>query len=182
VTTASPSGGLRRAWTAFAAWLLVGCATAPPRDPDGIEGRLAVQVAAHGSEAARAFSAGFSLRGDDRRGSLELSSALSMIARADWREGEATLVTSNDTRRYASIDAMAQDLLGTAVPMAALMAWLRGMPWSGAPHRSLAASPHAFVQLGWEVDLSRRDEGQFVAVRPAPEPRVTLRARLDAPS
>ncbi len=163
-----------------AAVLLSACASVP-RDPTGVDGRLAVQVDAHGSEAARSFSTGFALRGDERRGSLEMSSPLSMIARAEWHEGEATLVTSNETRRYVSIDAMAQELLGTSVPMAALMSWLRGKPWPGAASQRLM-SPPGFVQLGWEVDLSRRHEGQIVAVRPAPAPRVTLRARLDAPS
>ena len=152
-----------------------------PRDPSGVDGRLAVQVDAYGSEAARSFSSSFSLRGDDRIGSLELSSPLSTVARAQWRAGEATLVTSNETRQYASVDAMAQDLLGTAVPMAALMTWLRGKPWEGAAFQRLA-SPPGFVQLGWEVDLSRRHEGLLVAVRPTPAPRVTLRARLDTPS
>ncbi len=141
----------------------------------------AVQVDAHASEAARSFSAGFSLRGDDRSGSLDLSSPLTTVARAQWRAGEATLVTSSETRQYASLDAMAQDLLGTPVPMAALMTWLRGKPWDGAAWQRLA-SPQGFVQLGWEVDLSRRHEGLLVAVRPAPAPRVTLRARVDAPS
>lgn len=159
---------------------LAACASVP-RDPSGVDGRLAVQVDAYGNEAARAFSANFSLRGDDRIGSLELSSPLSTVARAQWRAGEATLVTSNETRQYASIDAMAQDLLGTSVPMAALLTWLRGRAWEGAASQRLA-SPPGFVQLGWEVDLSRKHEGLLVAVRPAPAPRVTLRARLDLTS
>lgn len=155
--------------------------TSLPRDPDGIDGRLAVQVDASAAAAARSFSASFALRGDDRRGSLELSSPLAMVARAQWHPGEATLVTSNETRRFATLDAMAQDMLGEAVPMAALLSWLRGKAWEGAPsHRVM--SPPGFSQLGWDVDLSRRHEGQLVAVRLAPAPRVTLRARLDAPS
>jgi outer membrane lipoprotein LolB len=165
----------------IAAAVVLGACASVPRDPAGVEGRLAVQVDAHAGESARSFSAGFALRGDERVGSLEMSSPLTMVARAEWREDAATLVTPNETRRYASIDAMAHDLLGTSVPMAALLSWLRGKAWEGAPSQRLM-SPPGFVQLGWEVDLSRRHEGHLVAVRPAPAPRVTLRARLDAPS
>jgi outer membrane lipoprotein LolB len=194
---------------AGAAWLLAGCATltpptadaGAPHDPTLIEGRLAVQVQALGDQPAQSLAAPFTLQGDERAGSLALSTPIgTMLARAVWQPSVATLTTPQDTRQYPNLDAMADDLLGQAVPMAALLSWLRGQPWGGAAHTSTSTStttstttttttsnatasnapPTAtFTQLGWSVDLNGYAEGLVVAQRDTPPPRVTVRARID---
>jgi outer membrane lipoprotein LolB len=205
----------RSRWTlgdAVKTWLLVGaalvlagCATLTrptadagvPHDPTLIEGRLAVQVQALGDQPAQSLAAPFTLQGDERAGSLALSTPIgTMLARAVWQPSVATLTTPQDTRQYPNLDAMADDLLGQAVPMAALLSWLRGQPWGGAAHTSAAsttststttsnatvgnAPPTAtFTQLGWSVDLNGYAEGLVVAQRDTPPPRVTVRARID---
>ncbi len=174
-------GACTRVAAAMMVATLLGACSTLPRDPGSLDGRLAVQVDAHGGEAARSFAAPFSLSGNERAGTIEFSSPIgTMLARAQWSPSGATMVGARETRQYASLDDMAQDLLGESVPMAALMAWLRGRPWDGAASQSFQ-TPAGFSQLGWQVDLSRRAEGQVVATREGP-PRVTLRARLEVPA
>jgi outer membrane lipoprotein LolB len=160
-------------------------------DPTLVEGRLAVQVQALGDQPARSLSAPFTLRGDERAGSLDLTSPIgTMLARAQWQPSVATLTTPEDTRHYPTLDAMADDLLGQAVPMAALLSWLRGQPWGGTAHSNPTSSagagagagagaPTAFTQLGWAINLSDYAQGLVVAVRDTPAPRVTVRARIE---
>ncbi len=183
-----------KAWLlAGATLVLAGCTTltqptadaGASLDPTLIEGRLAVQVQALGEQPAQSLAAPFTLQGDERAGSLALSTPIgTMLARAVWQPSRATLTTPQDTRQYPNLDAMADDLLGQAVPMAALLSWLRGQPWGGAAHTSSNASvsnaPSAtFTQLGWSVDLNGYAEGLVVAQRDTPPPRVTVRARID---
>jgi outer membrane lipoprotein LolB len=171
---------LPRSAPVLATLALSACATLTPPRPDAttLDGRLAVQVDATAGDAARSFSAPFSLHGDEREGGLDLSSPLgTRLAQARWQPTQATLTTAEgEERRYPTLDAMAQDLLGQTVPMAALLSWLRGTPWRGAP--SAAVAGRGFDQLGWQVDTSRHGEGLVVAQHPGP-PRVTVRARLD---
>lgn len=175
---------LRRgvAWGALAlSWLaLTGCVGLTAPDASSIDGRLAVQVQALGTEPARSFSAPFTLRGDERAGVLELASPLgTMLARAQWQPGSATLVSTEGTRTYATLDDLAQDMLGETLPLAALMAWLRGRPWPGTAHEP-ARDAMGFTQLGWSIDLARLTEGFVVAQRTTPPPGVTVRAKMDA--
>lgn len=144
--------------------------------PSDLAGRLALRV--DGSGAGRSFSADFDLRGDARAGALRLSGPLgTMLAEARWQPGSAELTTPERVERYAGLDAMAEALLGEAVPLAALIDWLRGRPWGGAPS---TAGDGGFEQLGWTVDLSRHAEGWLTATRPAREaaPAVQVRVRL----
>ncbi len=173
-------GRAQHASAAIFASLLLGCASLTPPDASSLDGRLAVQVEATSNEAARSMSAPFSLRGDDRSGSFELASPLgTMLARAQWQPGAAVLTTSDGARNYASLDDMAQDMLGESLPMAALMAWLRGRPWSGSSHTT-TTEPKGFRQLGWLIDLTRSADGFVTAQRNDPAPRVTVRAKLEA--
>lgn len=169
--------GLAAAALAGAALLAAGCAT-PPRAsaPDALSGRLAVQVEALGEAPARSFSAGFELRGNAERGELQLTSPLgTVLARAQWLPGEAVLFTSQGEQRDASLDALSQRLLGEPLPLAALVEWLHGRPWPGAPAQRLDGG---FAQLGWQVDLGRFAEGLLLAQR-AQAPAIGVRARLD---
>lgn len=157
--------------------LLAACATKPPAD--AVSGRLALKVDAGADTPARSLSSAFELRGDGERGELTLSSPLgTVVARARWAPGEATLATNEGERRFDDLDALARGALGEALPLRALPSWLRGRPWRGAASRDTA---EGFEQLGWQVALTRYAEGQLDITRAAP-PAVSLRARLETPS
>jgi outer membrane lipoprotein LolB len=111
-------------------------------------------------------------------GELRLTTPLgTTAAQARWRPGSAELTTPEATRGFADLDALAEALLGEALPLAALIDWLRGRPWPGAPS---AASAAGFEQLGWRIDLSRIAEGWVLAARER-APAVSVRARLEQP-
>lgn len=144
-------------------------------------GRLGVKV---DGDEQRSFSAAFELRGDANRGWMALSSPLgSQIGRAEWAPRQSVrLLSSDGLRQYDSLDAMAEDLMGQALPIAALFDWLDGRPWAAAAHSPLSDGSRAgFRQLGWDVQLERQQDGLIVAVRELPLPRVTVRAKLDTP-
>ena len=158
--------------------LLAACATLPPPAAPDLAGRLAVNVAAHEGAPARGLSTQFELRGNAQTGALLLTTPLgTTAAQARWRPGSAELVTPDGTRRFADLDTLAEDLLGQALPLAALIDWLRGRPWPGAP--SLAAGS-GFEQLGWRIDLARYAEGWVLAARER-APARSVRARLERP-
>ena len=162
---------------AIALALLSACATVPRPAPD-LAGRLAVRVEAFEGAPARSFSAQFELRGDARAGELQLTTPLvSTAALARWRPGMAELITPEGARGFADLDALARQLLGEDLPLAALIAWLRGRPWAGAPS---AAFEGGFEQLGWRIDLSRFAEGWVIAGRER-QPALSVRAKLEKP-
>jgi len=170
---------LRRPFIAAALMLLGGCASVvPPGEPPPLAGRLAVSVAAHDSQAARSAGTQFELHGNAERGRLILTSPLgTTLARASWQPGAAEADTGRGVERHPSLDALAERLLGEALPLAALVEWLHGRAWAGSPSTPL---PGGFEQLGWQIDTSRRAEGRLTASRAAP-PAITVRALLDAP-
>lgn len=163
---------------------VAGCATAPPapppvpavRDDRPVAGRLAVQVAAHGNRAARSVNADFDLQGSAQQGELQLATPMgTVLAQARWQPGEVWLRRSDGgEQRFATLTALAAEVLGEPLPLDALFDWLRGRPWPGAPHQRQAAG---FEQLGWRVDLQRWSDGLVSASRSA-VPAVTVRAKL----
>ena len=154
-------------------WLSA-CASLPVNVPE-LSGRLVVTVAATPNTPARGFHAAFDLQGDAQRGRLDLSTPLGpRLATATWAPGEVVLLDGRTPRRYASLVALAQDVIGEPVPLQALPDWLRGQPWAGAGHQSIESG---FMQLGWTLDTSQLPQGLLVAQRPAP-PVLTLRVRL----
>jgi len=163
---------------------LGGCASlqreAAPTAGDGdlhLSGRLSVQVA--GDNSRGGGNAAFELLGSPAAGRLELSTPLgSLVARARWSREEVLLQTPNEERRFEDLDALTREMLGEAVPVAALFDWLHGRPWPQRSSHPLAEPAQGFAQMGWHIDLSRFGEGLIVATRAA-EPAVTLRARLD---
>lgn len=158
--------------------LIAGCATPPPRPPPDLAGRLVVHVEAQPGGPARSMSTQFELRGDAQVGELVLTTPLgSTAAQAHWRSGSAELVTSDGTRSFSDLDALAQELLGEPLPLAALIDWLRGRPWLGAPSLPVEAG---FEQLGWRVDLARFADG-WVQARRDRAPAVAVRVRLERP-
>jgi outer membrane lipoprotein LolB len=171
----------RRAWVAIcaAAVVLAGCAISPPRPPDAdaaaVSGRLSVQVDAHGTQGARSVNADFDLQGNAEQGALQLATPMgTVLAQARWRPGEVWLKQSDGERRFANLTALADQVLGEPLPLGALLDWVRGRPWSGAPATRRAGG---FDQLGWSIDLGQWPQG-LVTARRASAPVVTVKAKL----
>lgn len=167
-----------RVATAFIALALAGCAQlpkAPPAvaDETRLSGRLSVTVAGDEHRRGTGGAASFELFGGPSAGRLELTTPLgSLVARASWQPGLATLQTPNDERRFDDLDALTRELLGEPVPVAALFDWLQARPWPAAAHQKTAGG---FEQLGWRIEPRLP---ALVATRLA-APVVTLRAKLD---
>jgi outer membrane lipoprotein LolB len=149
--------------------LIAGCAQ-PPRatSQNGLideywAGRISLQV--H-SEPAQSFAASFELKGQPEQGELKLISPLgSVLGVLRWSPGEAVLDSGNGkVQRFSSVDELMAQATGTAVPVAALFAWLLGDPVSVS---------------GWSADLSRHGEGRISAKRTQPAPQADLRVVLD---
>jgi outer membrane lipoprotein LolB len=156
----------RWVWLAALALLLAGCAV-PPRSPvaPGVEvwsGRLALTVE---GQASQSFSAGFELKGSAETGELSLFNPLGgTVAVLSWTPGSATLRANGNTRQFTSVEALAQEATGQALPIAALFDWLAGK-----------ATPVP----GWEVDVSQVAEGRLRASRTAPPPPADLRVAFE---
>ena len=123
-----------------AAALLAACASAPPRAPGAaapLSGRLLVKVAAAGDAPAQSHSASFELSGDEREGQMRLMGPLgSQVALARWGASGATLQDAQGTRQFANLVDLADEALGEPIPLGALLHWLQGRPWTGAPHQA----------------------------------------------
>jgi len=178
---------MRRALALCACLALAACVSVPPQPQPyqaqaedlRLSGRLSVQVAALNGARAQGGNAGFELQGSAKAGQLELSTPLgSLLARARWSGSEVLLQTPSDERRFEDLDALTRELLGEAIPIAAMFDWLMGRPWPQAAHLRRPGDEAGFRQLGWEVDLSRYEEGLILARR-STEPEATLRVRLD---
>jgi len=155
--------------------VLAGCAT-PPRPAPELAGRLLLSIDAHDGAPTRSLSTQFELRGDARAGDLQLTTMLGTTAgRAHWSPGIADLSTGEGTRQYANLDALALNLFGETLPLTAMIDWLRGKPWPGAPD---SATADGFEQLGWHIDLSRFAQGWVLAAREHP-PALSVRVKLD---
>ena len=158
----------RRGVLALLAACLTGCATSPrgnrppAASPSSWSGRLGLVVA---SEPPQQFHAGFELTGNEQSGELQLTSPLgSILAVLQWHPGQALLRQDGESREYPSVDALSAAVTGTAVPVRALFAWLRGEPES--------------VE-GWQVNLDQLAQGRLQARRIAPPPTADLRIILD---
>lgn len=150
---------------AFTLWL---AACAPLRAPDAPQagppqplysGRLSLQL-----DSAIPLGAEFDLQGDARAGRLLLSGPLGQtLAVLQWAPGQATLLQGSQQHVSASAGDLIERLTGAALPWDAFFSWLQG---------------EAVVAAGWQVDLSRHADGQIVARRLQPGPRVNLRLQL----
>ncbi|MEH0167849.1 outer membrane lipoprotein LolB [Paucibacter sp. JuS9] len=177
---------MRRLLVAALAAALTACASISdksqplPVQADAMQfsGKLSVKVT--GSD--QGGSGSFDLQGTPRAGLLELSTPLGqLIARTRW-DGESVLMqTPKEQRRYPDLDTLTQDLLGEAIPVAALFDWLRGRPWPDAPSQTLEGETKGFKQLGWTVDLSGFAEKSLIVARRSEPNEVVLRARLESP-
>lgn len=163
--------------------LSAACTTAPVVhrvDGHALSGRMSVKVDAGPETPARSMSAIFELRGNEREGALELATPLgTVLAQARWSPSTVSLVTPDGKRQYADLGALTRDVLGEAIPVAALFDWLQGRPWPGAPSvQHTPISQHGFEQAGWRVDLAQFSDARITVHRAAP-PAVTVRAKLD---
>lgn len=143
-------------------------------------GRLALQQAAGPGTAARSFSAQFELSGTDTEGQLRISTPLgTLLAEARWTPGGASLNTGRGDTAYPDLDTLSRHALGEALPLQALLSWLRGQAW---PLAEVVPDATGFTQLGWRIDPSAlHNEGLLTATRRADgnRPTLTLRLRLD---
>lgn len=166
LTLRTLAAGLLCVW----AILLAGCAQPPRLAPatDGQvqtywRGRLALRV--DSSPEPSSFFASFELSGQAPRGELLLSSPLgTTLAQLRWSPQQALLRNNGETRAFDTIDALAIEATGTAIPIAALFEWLQGRP---------AAAD------GWQADLTQLDSGRLVARRRQPAPAAELRLILE---
>lgn len=145
---------MARFFVAIAIILIAGCAnTTGANGTFGSknafwEGRLALTV--H-STPVQAFSANFELQGNAQNGRLVLTTVLgSTLARIEWTDTTATLVSGNDTRAFESLPALLRNTTGTDLPVASLFAWLQGQA---------ANTPE------WEADLTQLAQGRLSAKR-----------------
>lgn len=171
----------RRAFlTLFAIFLIAGCAAKTPATGENStqnvdnkinaanfsrQGRLSLRV---DSEPPQTLSGAFTLNGNAQQGDLSLSTPLgSILAELSWTPQQAILKANNDTRLFASTDALMQQFTGTVLPLNALFDWLSG--------RDTPAE-------GWLVDLSQMsnpESPRLIAKRTSPLPAVELRVVLE---
>jgi outer membrane lipoprotein LolB len=152
------------------ATLLTGCAqplvqpTAADDQPQRVwRGRLALRVDKHPEPTS--FFANFELSGQPDTGELTLSTPLgTTLAQLRWSPQQVRLRNNGQTRAFDSLDALATEATGAAIPIAALFEWLQGRP---------AAAD------GWRADLSQLEAGRLVARRSQPEPAAELRLIID---
>lgn len=129
------------------------------------QGRLALRVAAQPEPTS--FFANFELQGTAEAGELRLSSPIgTTLAQLRWAPQTALLRSNGQTRVFDSLEALAQEATGTAIPIAALFEWLQGRPVSAA---------------GWQADLSQLGAGRLLAQRLQPGPTADLRLILEQP-
>ena len=150
-----------------------------------LSGRLSLRVRRPSDGSTDGGSLLFEFEGGEARGTLLLNTPIgTTVARATWTPEGAEIVTAQGRRTGARLDDVAGTLLGQALPMAALLRWIRAEPWPGAPSTPAA---QGFEQLGWTVSLESWHEGVVTAHRAASPLRpqdheITVRVRLDAPT
>jgi outer membrane lipoprotein LolB len=157
---------------------LAGCASPPPAEPGAaLSGRLLVKVAALADQPAQSHSAAFELSGSERDGQMKLLGPLgAQVALARWGATGATLQDAQGSRDFPDLATLADEALGEPLPLGALMHWLQGRPWPGAPHQ---ANGQGFTQLGWSVDLARFAGDALIEATRIDPPGVSVRAKLD---
>jgi outer membrane lipoprotein LolB len=115
--------------------------------------------------AINSYFASFELSGNARNGELNLFSPLgNTVASLRWSPQAALLISGGDTRRFDSLEALAQEATGAALPIAAMFQWLQGQ---------------ASNVDGWQSDLSQLKDGRLQARRLQPAPAAELRLIIE---
>lgn len=198
MTAASRGLGLewmRWALLAMLAFVLAACTTTPKpiegASPDAFSriGRFAITVHEENGKQS-AVQGGFSWSDDGRRYVLDLTNPLgSTEARVEGQPGAASLTKADGTRLVAdNPDALAEDALGSSMPVSGMRDWLRGkLP--GQPEATDVSNddlgrPVAFEQGGWRARLSRYDTlgpQMLVLERQEPGRRIMVRLVVNQP-
>lgn len=186
---------LRWALMAMLAATLAACTTTPKpiagasADAFSRIGRFAITVNEE-SGKQNAVQGGFSWSDDGRRYVLDLTNPLgSTEARVEGRPGAASLTKADGTRLEAdNPDALAEEALGSSMPVSGLRDWLRGkLPAEPEPtdlKRDDVGHPASFEQGGWRATLSRYDElgpRLLVLERLEPGRRILVRLVVNQP-
>ncbi len=148
-------------------------------------GRLSLKLGPWEGQSASGITLAFDLNSQAQQGVLDLSTALgTQVARLRWRldgpQTTAELDTAEGLRRFDSLDALSQAVLGEALPLQALPHWLSGQPAPWLPHTP-GQRIGQFEQTGWLIDASELPRGRLNLERTASDTQrgVTLRVRLD---
>ena len=165
----APSIGRRRLLGAAGAFtlmaVLAGCATPDRIAGDGSAfertGRFAVNVSEPG-RAPEAVQGAFAWRDTGSVLRLDLANPLgTTLARIEVRPDRAVLEHADgSTETAAHADALVEQVLGAALPVANLRHWLQGRTGSGpvtALQQDARGRPESFTQEGWELRLTRYD-------------------------
>ncbi|SAI27380.1 outer membrane lipoprotein LolB [Bordetella ansorpii] len=161
----------------------------PAADAFSRAGRFAITATETSDGTQQAVQGGFVWRDDGNRYQLDLTTPLgSTEARVEGQPGAAMLTRSNGTRMQApDPDSLAEDALGSPVPVSGLRDWLRGKPGEPAPQAlqsDAQGHPASFTQRGWQARLSRYDaQGPQLLVLERLEGtrRIVVRLVVDSP-
>lgn len=153
----------RRLVVALLGGLLAACASPPRQRPAQFwSGRMGLVLQ---SDPPQNLQASFELQGSAQAGDLTLLNPIGgILARLSWDPQQATLERGNERWTGQTVEALAQQLVQTPLPVQALFDWMAGRP-----------TTHA----GWVPDLSAHDQGRIVARRLQPAPAALLRIVLD---
>jgi outer membrane lipoprotein LolB len=160
-------------------------ATVQAGDRQQFSGRLSLRMHQPGTGATDGGTLFFEFDGSPDEGTLVLQTIIgTAVATARWNPAFAEILMPQGKRTGATLDDVATALLGQELPLAAILHWVRAIPWAGAPHE---ARTDGFDQLGWSISLEGWHERMITARRSARPERandldITVRARLDEPS
>ena len=148
----------------LAAALLAACATVPlaPRNPQPFDLLGRVLVTYSGGAVTANLRWDHAAQQDEIWLMTPTGQTLAHIV--DSPAG--AVLTRADQQRYeaGSVEALTQQALGWALPLALLQDWVRGVAAPGtraATCRRTAIDPTAFTQNGWRVALTYHTEGEF---------------------
>ncbi|AZY48098.1 lipoprotein localization protein LolB [Bordetella avium] len=151
-------------------------------------GRFAI-TATQADGRQEAVQGGFTWQDNGREYILDLTTPLgSTEARVQGRPGVAVLTRANGASlQAADPDTLAEDALGSPVPVSGLRDWLRGRLAPAQPEavkRDEAGRPTRFEQGGWSAQLSRYDAAGpqlLVLERQEPGRRIIVRLVVTPP-
>ncbi len=146
-----------------------------------LQGQMSLKLQAFGAQPAKGLSLGFFFSGHTQSGQLDLMTLLgSQMARVEWQTGQAWLTNEKGRRHFGAIEELAEEALGEALPLRALIHWMQGHPDPQAPHQT---GPEAgtFTQLGWTIDARELPIKKLLAQRHASDSQrgVTIKVYLD---
>lgn len=178
--------------TAFAALALAACATLPATGPAERThaGRFSVATAL--ADKRESASGRFELRVWRESLTLDLSAPLgATVARIETGPDGARLTVPGSPPREVrgpSAEALADEVLGYALPVSGMADWILGRPAPGRDARR-SADGNVIEQDGWTIHVLERFDGaaaprllRFERAGAPNVPAITLRLVLDAPS